>query len=277
MTLRHSRASRRGALLSAPACVLVVLLVFFVAGCTGSSSQGASSSSSTTTTAPRSSGQIQTSAATLPPGPSQTLQELQQHFRDLVKLVRPSVVKVSTSKGLGSGIVYDGRGDIVTNAHVVGSETQFQVTWFDGTGSDASLVGKDASNDLAVVRVTNGNGAARVATFADSDALQTGDVASAIGSPLGLDSTVTEGIVSATQRTVAESSSVTLHVLQTSAAINPGNSGGALVDIDGRVIGVPTLAAKDPNLGVSEAPGIGFAIPSNTVKDVAGRLITAHP
>jgi putative serine protease PepD len=259
--------------MSALACALLVL---FVASCTSGNDRGTASTNSTTTV-PRSSGQIQTSPATLPPDPSQTLRSLQKHFVDLVKLVRPSVVRVSTSSGLGSGIVYDGQGDIVTNAHVVGSATQFQVTWFDGTGIDASLVGKDLSNDLAVVKVSDGNGAVRVATFANSDTLQTGDVAIAIGSPLGLDSTVTEGIVSATQRTVAESSSIVLHVIQTSAAINPGNSGGALVDVDGRVIGIPTLAAKDPQLGVSEAQGIGFAIPSNTVKDVAGRLIAAHP
>jgi S1-C subfamily serine protease len=174
---------------------------------------------------------------------------------------------------LGSGVVYDGRGDIVTNAHVVGDATEFRVTWFDGTVTDATLVGKDASNDLAVVRVAKGNGAASTASFGNSSALETGDIALAIGSPLGLDSTVTEGIVSATQRDVAENSSTTLHVLQTSAPINPGNSGGALVDVDGRLIGIPTLSARDPNYGVSQAAGIGFAIPSNTVKAVADRLI----
>jgi putative serine protease PepD len=111
------------------------------------------------------------------------------------------------------------------------------------------------------------------AVFADSSKLQVGDVALAIGNPLGLRSSVTEGIVSAIRGAVPEGNGNTLpSVVQTSAAINPGNSGGALVDLDGRVIGVPTLAATDPQLGGS-APGIGFAIPSNLVRDIAGQLV----
>jgi S1-C subfamily serine protease len=100
-------------------------------------------------------------------------------------------------------------------------------------------------------------------------------VALAIGNPLGLQSSVTEGIVSALGRTVNEDNGVALpDVIQTSAAINPGNSGGALVDLQGQVIGIPTLAATDPQLGGSAAPGIGFAIPSNTVRDIATQLIS---
>jgi putative serine protease PepD len=114
----------------------------------------------------------------------------------------------------------------------------------------------------------------RPAGFADSSRLQVGDVALAIGNPLGLQSSVTEGIVSALGRTVSEDNGVALpNVIQTSAAINPGNSGGALVDLQGQVIGIPTLAATDPELGGSAAPGIGFAIPSNTVRDIATQLI----
>jgi S1-C subfamily serine protease len=96
----------------------------------------------------------------------------------------------------------------------------------------------------------------------------------AIGNPLGLQSSVTNGIVSAFRQAMQEPNNVTLpSVIQTSAAINPGNSGGALVDIEGRVIGIPTLAATDPELGGS-APGIGFALPSNLVKDIAGQIVT---
>lgn len=252
---------------------MLLLFAPFIVSCAG----GSDARTAAATPTASSPDQIQTSPATLAPGPAETLHSLQQHFIDLVTLVRPAVVKIATDKGLGSGVIYDGKGDIVTNAHVVGDATQFQVTWFDGTVTNGSLVGKDASNDLAVIRADKGNGGARVATLGDSNRLQTGDIALAIGNPLGLDSTVTEGIVSAPQRTVAESSSVVLHVLQTSAPINPGNSGGALVDVDGRLIGVPTLAAKDPDYGVSEAAGIGFAIPSNTVKTVADRLIAAGP
>ena len=111
------------------------------------------------------------------------------------------------------------------------------------------------------------------AVFADSSKLEVGDLAIAIGNPLGLRSSVTEGIVSAFRRAVPEGGDVTLpSVIQTSAEINPGNSGGALVDIQGRVIGIPTLAAIDPELGGS-APGIGFAIPSDRVLDIAGQIV----
>jgi S1-C subfamily serine protease len=101
-----------------------------------------------------------------------------------------------------------------------------------------------------------------------------GDFALAIGNPLGLRSSVTEGIVSSLGRTVSEGNGIALSsAIQTSAAINPGNSGGALVDLQGRVIGIPTLAALDPELGGAQAPGIGFAIPSNEVKKIADQLI----
>jgi putative serine protease PepD len=116
------------------------------------------------------------------------------------------------------------------------------------------------------------------ARFADSSELRVGQIAIAIGNPLGLRSSVTQGIVSSLGRTVSEGNGVVLpSVIQTSADINPGNSGGALVDISGHVIGIPTLAALDPQLGGAQAPGIGFAIPSNTVKQIADQLIeTGH-
>ena len=128
---------------------------------------------------------------------------------------------------------------------------------------------------MAVIKASGAH--LKPATFADSSHLQVGDLAIAIGNPLGLRSSVTEGIVSAFRQAVQEEGGdVTLpSVIQTSAAINPGNSGGALVDIEGRVIGIPTLAATDPQLGGGSAPGIGFAIPSNVVKDIAGQIL-AH-
>src|SRR5436305_1719516 len=136
----------------------------------------------------------------------------------------------------------------------------------------ASLVGRFPPDDLAVVRVS----AAKLtpAGFADSSKLDVGDFAIAIGNPLGLRSSVTDGIVSAFRQGVSEGNGVALPLMiQTSAAINPGNSGGALADLQGRVIGIPTLAATDPELGGSAAPGIGFAIPSNLVKDIATQII----
>jgi S1-C subfamily serine protease len=112
------------------------------------------------------------------------------------------------------------------------------------------------------------------ASFADSSKLDVGDFALAIGNPLGLRSSVTDGIVSAFRQGVSEGNGVALPLMiQTSAAINPGNSGGALSDLEGRVIGIPTLAATDPQLGSGAAPGIGFAIPSNLVKNIATQII----
>jgi putative serine protease PepD len=198
---------------------------------------------------------------------------LQQQFVDVVKEVGPSVVLIRTSEGLGSGIVFDAKGDVVTNNHVVDNAGGFQVTLANGRQYRARLVGSFPADDLAVLHVDAGG--LHPATFADSSRLQVGDVALAIGNPLGLQSSVTEGIVSALGRTVDEDNGVALpNVIQTSAAINPGNSGGALVDLEGKVIGIPTLAATDPELGGGAAPGIGFAIPSNTVRDIATQLIS---
>jgi putative serine protease PepD len=198
---------------------------------------------------------------------------LQQQFVTVVKTVSPSVVQIRTPEALGSGVVLDSRGDIVTNAHVVGEVSGVVVTLASGQSSPATVTGRNVGNDLAVVHL--GHGRPQPATFADSAQIQVGDIALAIGNPLGLRSSVTQGIVSAVGRSVAEGPSVTLpSVIQTSAAINPGNSGGALVDLAGHVIGIPTLAAIDPELG-GVAPGIGFAIDSNTVRRVASALIAA--
>jgi putative serine protease PepD len=196
---------------------------------------------------------------------------LQNAYERVVKAISPSVVQIETPEGLGSGIVYDRQGDIVTNAHVVGSASRFTVTFADGHGSIGSLVGKFVPDDLAVIKVSKLG--VPPAVFADSSRLKVGQIAMAIGNPLGFRSSVTEGIVSALLRTVPEGNGATLqNTIQTSAAINPGNSGGALVDLDARVIGIPTLAANDPQLG-GQASGIGFAIPSNVVKDIAGQLV----
>jgi putative serine protease PepD len=191
----------------------------------------------------------------------------------VVHELSPSVVQIQTPTGLGSGIVFDSNGDIVTNNHVVGNGSGGPFTVTAGARSfGASLVGRFAPDDLAVVRVSGAH--LTPAAFADSSALEVGDIAIAIGNPLGLRSSVTEGIVSAFRQGVSEGNGVALPtMIQTSAAINPGNSGGALADLQGRVIGIPTLAATDPELGGAAAPGIGFAIPSNLVKDIATQII----
>ncbi len=207
-----------------------------------------------------------TSASSIPAAAA-----LQNAFQNVYKKVSPSVVQIETSEGLGSGIVFDTKGDIVTNAHVVGNATTFKVTTSSGKLLTGKLVGTFVEDDLAVIKV-NGAGL-KPATFANSDKVKIGDISMALGNPLGLSSSFTEGIVSALNRQEPEGNGVVLpSAIQTSAAINPGNSGGALVDIQGRVIGIPTLAAADPQMG-GAAAGIGFAIPSNVVTNIAGQLV----
>jgi putative serine protease PepD len=202
---------------------------------------------------------------------SQGADQLQDQFVKVVKAVSPAVVQIQTDRGLGSGVVFDGRGDVVTNAHVVDGATRFVVTLSGNDRHPATLAGVDRKHDLAVVRLRGASPGP--AGFADSSKVRVGDFSLAIGNPLGLRSSVTQGIVSSVDRKVSEGSGVTLApAIQTSAEINPGNSGGALVDLTGRVIGIPTLAALDPEIG-GAAPGIGFAIPSNTVDRVATGLI----
>jgi putative serine protease PepD len=205
-----------------------------------------------------------------------TLGALQAAFLAVVARVRPEVVEVATKTDLGSGVVYDTRGDIVTNDHVVGSATSFEVQTVTGETVPATLVGVYPPGDLAVIRVTTPLDL-RPATFADSAQLAPGSIVFAVGSPLGLSSSVTEGIVSYNGRPADEGNGVELPAtIQTSAAINPGNSGGALVDLDGDVVGIPTLAAAAAE-GTGQAGGIGFAIPSDSVRPIADQLIaTGH-
>jgi putative serine protease PepD len=157
-----------------------------------------------------------------------------------------------------------------------------QVRTAGGTLYDASVVGTDPSSDLAVVKL-NGASGLTPATFADSSKVQVGDVAVAIGAPLGLSNTVTDGIISATGRAVSTGStqndSTVLDAIQTDAAINPGNSGGALVNGAGEVIGInaaiATVASGTPGEGSSQSGniGVGFAIPSNTAQRIAQQII----
>jgi putative serine protease PepD len=212
-------------------------------------------------------------------------QNLEQAYVSVVQKVLPSVVQITTDRALGSGIVFDTRGNIVTNAHVVGHATRFQVVLAENPQAiPATLVGTYPPDDLAVIKLDQPPPSLHPAHFGDSASLQVGDIVLAMGNPLGLTGSVTNGIISATGRTVTEpaggsSPGATLpEAIQTSASINPGNSGGALVDLAGDVIGIPTLAALEPagdGGGTAPAPGIGFAIPSNMVTDIAGQLI-AH-
>jgi putative serine protease PepD len=196
---------------------------------------------------------------------------LEDQFISVIERVSRSVVVIETASGLGSGVIFDAQGDIVTNAHVVGDSNAFRVYLATGKSYEGRLVGTFVPDDLAVIRITAPG--LRPAVFGDSDHLRVGSIVMAVGSPLGLQSSVTEGIVSALGRQVTEPNGVALPpLIQTSADINPGNSGGALVDLNGEVIGIPTLAAQDPQAG-GTAPGIGFAIPSNVARDIAAQLI----
>ena len=208
-----------------------------------------------------------TPAATAPA----VVSDLQARLVRGIESVSPSVVAIQTERGIGSGVIFDAQGDIVTNAHVVSGSTTFRVFLSSGQSYAARSVGSFALDDLAVLRIDAPG--LRPATFGDSDRLVAGTIVLAIGSPLGLQGSVTEGIVSAVGRQVFEPNGVALPpVIQTSASINPGNSGGALVDLKGEVVGITTLAAQDSDAG-GTAPGIGFAIPSNVVKDIASQLI----
>jgi putative serine protease PepD len=204
--------------------------------------------------------------------PTDAALSLQTQMIAVIKQVTPAVVQIETPAGLGSGVIYDTAGDIITNAHVVGTSTTFKVTLSNGKAYAGTLVGSYAPDDIAVVNIQASG--LTVATLADSSKLSVGDFVLAMGNPLGLQSSVTEGIISALGRTVSEPSGNALpDTIQTSAAINPGNSGGALVDLNGQVVGIPTLEAADPQLGGSAA-GIGFAISSNRAKLVADQLIS---
>jgi putative serine protease PepD len=208
--------------------------------------------------------------------------------------VKPSVVAIQTQDAEGSGVVFTADGYIVTNNHVVADATggTVKVNFSDGKTATGKVVGTDPKTDLAVVKVSGVSGLTP-AKFGDSSAMQVGDTVLAIGSPLGLEGSVTAGIVSALNRTIQEGNGSPQNqqfsqsqsatdiggAIQTDAPINPGNSGGALVNMSAQVIGINTAIATS---GQGEGNiGVGFAIPSNRVKQVAEALIggqkVSHP
>ena len=181
-------------------------------------------------------------------------------------------IKVTTPQGqaLGSGFVIDGEGHIVTNDHVVDGASSISVEFSDGSTYDAQLVGTDASTDIGVIKVDAPSSELTPLQLGDSGALQVGDEVVAIGSPLGLNETVTSGIVSALNRTITSPNNFSINdAIQTDAAINHGNSGGPLLDLQGQVIGINSQIESDS--GGND--GIGFAVPSNTVQSVVSQLI----
>ena len=175
---------------------------------------------------------------------------------------------------LGSGFVIDKSGHIVTNYHVVRDAGRVTVSFSNRDTVQAEVVGTDPSTDLAVLRVETAASALTPLSMGNSDAVRVGDPVVAIGNPFGLDRTVTAGIVSALQRLIQAPNRFTIdHVIQTDAPINPGNSGGPLLNARGQVIGVNTQIETGTGSSATGNVGIGFAVPSNTVKDVVAQIL----
>lgn len=176
----------------------------------------------------------------------------------------------SASRAQGSGFVFDEDGHVVTNQHVVAGSSAISVRFANGVEREAELVGTDASTDLAVLRVDAPSSLLEPLPLADSSAVEVGDPVFALGSPFGLEGTLTSGIVSALHREITAPNTFTIRdTIQTDAPINHGNSGGPLLDDRGRVIGVN--AQIESESGGSD--GVGFAIPSNTVRSIVRQLI----
>jgi putative serine protease PepD len=198
---------------------------------------------------------------------------------DVAAAVLPSVVSIQTETAVGSGVIITADGSILTNNHVVATAqgSTVQVTFNTGKTATATIVGTDPTHDLAVIKVSTVSGLTPI-TFADSSTVKVGDTVLAVGSPLGLDGSVTSGIVSAVNRTIdvgenARGTTSLTGAIQTDAAINPGNSGGALVNASGQLIGINTAIASAGSAGESGSIGVGFAISSNTAKQVAQQLL----
>ncbi len=199
-----------------------------------------------------------------------------------VELVSPAVVKIThplgSGQALGSGSIIDAKGYILTNAHVAEGATSYQVTLANNQTVQGKLIGLDPFDDLAVIQISQPD--LPVVALGDSARLRVGQTVLAIGNPIGFSRTVTSGIVSALDRTIPEPPSPVTgqattipNMIQTSAPINPGNSGGALIDLQGQLVGVPTLAATDPEIG-GVAQGIAFAVPINRAKAILPQLIS---
>jgi putative serine protease PepD len=215
------------------------------------------------------------------------------NWESVAESVKPTVVSIVTSSGSfesgaeGSGMIVDAKqGLVLTNNHVVTGASKLQISLYNGAIYGGSVVGTDPTTDLAIIKIANPPSDLQQVTFADSSAVKVGEPVMAVGNPLGLDNTVTVGIISAINRPVmtqAEDDSgyygnsnqnvVVTNALQTDTAINPGNSGGPLFNGEGQVLGVnSSIATMSQSSGQSGSIGIGFAIPSNTAKMIGEQL-----
>lgn len=207
------------------------------------------------------------------------LPQSEETVTQVAESVGPAVVNIITKtlaydfffqpipqEGLGSGVIIDNQGYILTNYHVVDRAESITVNLADGRKVKGKVVGTDPNSDLAVLKIESEN--LPVAVLGDSNRIRVGQLAVAIGNPFGLQQTVTSGVISAVDRSISEGQGKVLdNLIQTDASINPGNSGGPLVNGRGQVIGINTAI-------ISQAQGIGFAIPINTAKSVAEQLIS---
>jgi S1-C subfamily serine protease len=206
-----------------------------------------------------------------------------QDFTQLYEQVRPSVVRITTGasdtnpfddspEGLGSGVVLDADGHIITNNHVVGGFDEVMVTFSDGSTAEADVIGQDPGNDIALIKTESGLDALRPAKLGDSASVEIGSVVAAVGNPFGLDGTFTTGVISGLDRTLTSSSNgrPIRGLLQTDTAVNPGNSGGALFNLQGEVIGINT-AIENP--GGTGFVGVAYAVPINTPKRFMQQLV----
>ena len=201
--------------------------------------------------------------------PSVTIDPGQEPVAYVAHAVSPSVVQIDTSAGLGSGVVYDSSGLIMTNAHVVGTETSVTVRTADGKSWKGQVLGADTGTDIAVVKVS---GLSAPAATLSTEKPVVGQIAVAVGSPFGLTQSVTSGIVSAVNRPVDNEKGVVVNMIQTDASINPGNSGGALSNRAGQIIGINTAIFSQ----TGENNGIGFAIPIATARNAADKLVAGQ-
>jgi putative serine protease PepD len=194
-------------------------------------------------------------------------------YRSAYRGVVEITVRDVGSSAEGSGFVYDSSGHIVTNQHVVDGAQSISVRFWNGKTYSAQLVGSDSSTDLAVIKVNAPDSQLYPLTLGSSSKLAVGDPVVAIGSPFGLEETVTSGIVSALHRSIDSPGAASFAIsdtIQTDAAINHGNSGGPLLNAQGQVVGVNAKIRSDSG----DSAGVGFAIPSNTVRSIAGQLIS---
>ncbi len=210
------------------------------------------------------------------------LEEFDKAINEVVEGITPSVVNIRVTikvqdifgqiqeeEGIGSGVIYTEDGYIITNNHVAGDAEKLMVTLYDGSNYPAELVGADENTDVAVIKIEADN--LKNASFTSIDSAKVGDLVIAVGSPFGLQQTVTTGVISAKGRDISVSQETLpmVNLIQTDAAINQGNSGGPLVNSAGQVIGINTLIFSPSGASA----GIGFAIPSDTVVNIAEQII----